>query len=428
MKVDVDTDVVRAAGARERAVLLILAAVQFTNIVDFMIVMPLGPQLMEKLSLSPSRFGMIVAAYTISASIAGFFAASFVDWFDRKTAFLSLYIGFLLGTLCCGLAPDYASLLVARVVTGAFGGVLGGLAMAIIADVFPEERRGGANAALMSAFAVASVFGVPFGLVLGERFGWHAPFFVLAALGLFVLPAGARFLPRLQSHIAAAATNPLVEIPALLTHPDHLRAFGLVISLMIGGFAVIPYIATYLVTNVGVPQPWLPLVYIAGGGITLFTAPLIGKLADRHGKYRVYRIIAPISAVFMLAATNLPRVPLWVAVTVTACLIVGNSGRMIVAMTMISSCVEPRRRGSFLSLNSSVQHLAAGLGASLGGWMIGKDAGGALTHYNRVGWVAVVATLISIAFAARLHPYSAAPATPEDLEEPLMIDVAADLL
>jgi MFS transporter, DHA1 family, inner membrane transport protein len=408
MNEDPDAGTAAADGARGRVVLLVLAAVQFTSIVDFMIVMPLGPELMKTLAIDPKRFGMIVSSYTISASVAGLLSASIVDRFDRKAAFLWLYTGFLVGTLCCGLAPGYLSLLAARVVTGAFGGILGGLAMAIIGDVFPEERRGAANGALMSAFAVASVAGVPFGLVLGERYGWHAPFLMLAGLGLLVLAAGTRALPRLGSHLdAARSANPLIELRVLMTHPEHLRAFALIVTLMLGGFAVIPYMATYLVANVGVSTASLPLVYIAGGGLTVVAAPLIGKLADRHGKFRVYRVVAPVSAVFMLVVTNLPRVPLAVAVGATAALMVGNAGRMVVAMTMVTSCVEPRRRGSFMSLNSAVQHLSAGVGAALGGLIIGRDASGALTHYDLVGLLAIVTTLASVALAARIRPYTA---------------------
>lgn len=401
-------DVSAARGVRGRVVLLVLAAVQFTNILDFMIVMPLGPKLMKALAIDAEQFAMIVASYTFSASAAGLLAASLVDRFDRKLAFLTLYSGFLLGTLCCGLAPSYYWLLGARVVTGAFGGVLGGLAMAIVGDVFPEEKRGAANGALMSAFAVATVVGLPFGLELDKQFGWQSPFLMLAALGLIVLIVGARVLPRLGSHLEAArGANPLIEVKEILIHPEHLWAFSLIVMLMVGGFSVIPFIATYLVTNVGVSQGNLSWVYIAGGVLSLAAGPVIGKLADRHGKFRVYRVVAPISAVFMLVITNLPRVPLVVAIALTAGLMAGNAGRMVVALTMVTSCVEPRRRGSFMSVNASLQHLASGLGAYIGGRIIGQAAPGApLTHYDVVGYFAVATTLASVAIAARIRPYA----------------------
>jgi predicted MFS family arabinose efflux permease len=412
-----------AAGGRGRVVLLVLAAVQFTNIVDFMIVMPLGPQLMRTMGIDPARFGLIVSSYTFSACAAGLLAATVVDRFDRKRAFLTLYAGFLIGTLSCGLVNGYAALLAARVVTGAFGGILGGMALAIIGDVFPEHRRGAATGALMSAFAVASVVGVPAGLFLGNTFDWHAPFLALAALAALVLPVASRALPDLRGHLAARPPGgTLAELRGTLTHPDHLRAFALVATLMLGGFLVIPYISPYLVANVGVREKDLPLLYVAGGVLTLFSAPTVGRLADRFGKLRVYRVAAPVSAALMLTMTHLPRVPLAVAVAACAALMVGNSGRMVVAMAMVTSCVEPRRRGSFMSLNSAVQHFSTGLGAYLGGLIIVRDRSGLLTHYGRVGWLAVAATVLSLFLAARLRPHQPA-APPHHTTE----DVAADL-
>jgi predicted MFS family arabinose efflux permease len=396
-----------------RGVLLVLAAVQFTSIVDFMIVMPLGPQLMRTLAITPAQFGLIVSSYTFSAGVAGLLASSFVDRYGRRAAFLSLYVGFLLGTLLCGLAPGYATLLAARVVTGAFGGILGGMALTIIGDVFPDERRGAATGALMSAFAVASVVGVPFGLYLGTRYGWHAPFLMLAGLGSVVLPVGARTLPPLRGHLSPrrADAHPWATVVATFTHPNHLRAFALVVTLMFGGFAVIPYISPYLVANVGVTEIDLPWVYVAGGGLTLVTAPWIGRLADRHGKLRVYLIVAPIAAVLMIVVTNLPRVPLAVAVAMVGLLMVGNAGRMVAAMAMITASVEPRRRGGFMSANSSVQHVASGLGAFVGSRIIVKAGDGSLLHFDRVGLLAALATVISLVLAGRLRSAEPGPAT-----------------
>jgi DHA1 family inner membrane transport protein len=397
---------------QERAVLLTLAAVQFTSIVDFMVVMPLGPQLMRTLGLSPARFGLIVSSYTLAAGVAGLVASSLIDRFGRKAAFLTLYGGFLIGTLLCGLAPSYATLLLARVVTGGFGGILGGMAMAIIGDVFPEERRGSATGSLMSAFALASVVGVPFGLYLGTQLGWHAPFLLLAALGCPVLGFAFRVLPPLRGHLNRGGTaHPLELLRETFTHPNHLRAFCLVISLMFGGFAVIPYISPYLVANVGVSETSLPLIYIAAGGLTLVAAPIVGRLADRHGKLRVYRVVAPFSAILMLVVTNLPRVALPLAVAAVAGLMVSNAGRMVTAMAMVTSSVEPRLRGGFMSANSSVQHMASGLGAFVGGAIISRTPTGTLSRFDLVGLIACAATLLSLWLAGRLRQAGDRPAT-----------------
>jgi predicted MFS family arabinose efflux permease len=391
--------------SEERVILLTLAAVQFTSIVDFMVIMPLGPQLMRSLEIGPAQFGLVVSSYTLAAGLAGLVASAVADRFGRKAAFLGLDAGFLLGTLLCGLAPSYATLVCARLATGAFGGILGGMAMAIIGDVFPEERRGRATGALMSAFALASVVGVPFGLYLGTRFGWQAPFLLLAALGCPVLAVAAMILPPLRGHIGehSSRQHPVRLLIDTFTQPNHLNAFALVVALMFAGFSVFPYVSPYLVTNVGMTEEELPLLFIAGGILTLFSSPLVGRLADRFGKLRVFRLIAPVSAVMTLAVTNLAPVPTAVAVAIVAGLMVSNSGRMVAAMAMITGSVAPGRRGGFMTANSSVQHLSAGLGAYIGGLIIAESADG-LQNFPTLGLLSAIATIFSLWLVGRILP------------------------
>ncbi|MFI5456137.1 MAG: MFS transporter [Isosphaerales bacterium] len=397
-----------AAEVRRREIVLlsILASVQFTSIVDFMVVMPLGPQLMRKFAIDPAQFGWIVASYTIAAGLAGLLGSSIMDRFGRKDAFLTLYAGFLLGTLFCGLSRGYYTLLAARVLTGAFGGILGGMALAIITDVFPEERRGRATGVLMSAFAVASVVGVPAGLYVGTVLGWHVPFLILAGLGLPVLFGGLRVLPPLRDHLHDAShSHPLLQILDTFSDSNHLRSFALTVAVMLGSFSVIPYIPVSLVSNVGVDEKTgLVWVYVTGGLLTLVGAPLIGRLADHYGKLPVYRVVATISIGLMLVVTNLPRVPLALAVGVVGTFMLSNAGRMVAALTMITGSVDRRRRGGFMSANSAVQHLASGVGASIGGQILVKSTDGALHNFNRVGLLAVVATMLSLGLAGRVRP------------------------
>jgi predicted MFS family arabinose efflux permease len=400
-------------GRRETLVLALLAAVQFTSIVDFMVVMPLGPQLMRKLAIDPLRFGLIVSSYTLSAGLAGFLASSVLDRYGRKTVFLTLYAGFLLGTLLCGLARGYWTLLAARVVTGGFGGLLGGVALAMIADIFPEERRGRATGILMSAFALASVAGVPIGIYLGNRYGWHVPFLVLAALGAPVLILAVRALPPMRDHLHGGAhLHPLTKLYETFSRPNHLRAFALTVSIMLGGFAVIPYVSVSLVANAGVTEANLPLVFVTGGLLTLLGSPIIGRLADHYGKLPVFRVVATITVAVMIAVTNLGRVPLAMAVGLVGTLMLCNAGRMIAALAMITGSVENRNRGGFMSANSAVQQLSAGLGAYLGGRILVKASDGSLQHFDRVGLIAVVMTLLSLWLAGRVRPAHGADAAP----------------
>jgi predicted MFS family arabinose efflux permease len=404
-----------AVRRRERLVLLALAAVQFITIVDFMVVMPLGPQLMRTLGISPAQFGLIVSSYTMAAGVAGVVASTVVDRFSRRASFIALYVGFLVGTLCCALAPTYHLLVVSRIVTGAFGGLLGGLSLAIIGDVFPERRRGRATSSLMTGFAVASVVGVPLGIWLGANYGWHIPFICLVVVGAPVAPLAGRALPPLDDHLGKAHPSPWQSLAATFSEPNHLRAFALIATLMIGAFTVVPYIASYLVLNVGISEAQVSLVYVVGGALTLFAAPVIGALADRFGKLVMYRIIAPLSALLMLIITHLPRVGVTVAVVTVGLLMVVNAGRMIAAMAMVTSSVRPAQRGGFMSANSSVQHLATGLGAWIGGLIIQQATETSpLTHFGVVGWLAAAATLGSLWFAGRVriaenHPSGAQP-------------------
>ncbi|WP_417733995.1 MFS transporter [Rosistilla oblonga] len=387
----------------ERMVLFILASVQFITIVDFMIVMPLGPQLMRTLQINPTQFGLIVSSYTFAAGVAGIVASSLADRFARRTTFLVLFAGFLLGTLCCGLAASYGVLLWARVVTGAFGGVLGGIAMAIIGDVFPEQRRGQATGTLMTGFALASVAGVPFGLVLGTNFGWQIPFIVLAVGGGPILILARVALPRLDSHIHDVQTNPLKSLVETFAHRNHLRAFALIVALMIGSFTVFPYLSAYLVSNVGMSENQLPLIYIVGGALTFVAAPIVGRLADHYGKRRIYRIVAPASALMLFVVTHLPATHVAIAVAAFGGLMVCNVGRMIPAMAIVTSSVRPERRGAFLSANSSVQHVASGIGAYLGGLIVVEAGDGKLENFGTVGWIAAAATLVTLWLVGRVE-------------------------
>jgi MFS transporter, DHA1 family, inner membrane transport protein len=397
-----------ATVGRERALILMLASVQFISIVDFMIIMPLGPQLMRSLHIGPAQFGLVVSSYTFAAGLAGLVASSLMDRLGRKVAFLGLDAGFLLGTFLCGLAPTYGTLVLARILTGAFGGLLGGLALAIIGDAFPEHRRGQATGALMSGFALASIVGVPFGLYLGTRLGWHVPFLVLGVLGCPVWGVAAVTLPPLKDHLhRASMAHPLRVFFETFTHRDHLNAFALVVMLMIAGFTVFPFASPFLVSNVGIPEEELALVFIAGGVLTLFASPLIGQLADRYGKLRVFRIVAPVSAVMTLLLTNLVPVPTAVAVGVMAGLMVSNTGRMVAAMAMITSSVQPHRRGGFMSANSSVQHLSIGCGSYVGGLVIAESADGRLLHFPILGLLSAAATLSCLWLAGRVRPITA---------------------
>ena len=406
------TDSTARSTLQERLILLVLATVQFTAIVDFMVIMPLGPQLARTIGLNTTRFGMVVSAYTFAAGLAGLASTLVLDRFARRPTYLVLFAGFLIGTLACGFANDYWTLLAARSLTGVFGGVLGGMAMTIIGDVFPENRRGAATGVLMTGFSLASVAGVPIGLELGRSFGWHTPFLVLAGLCVPLFILAAAVLPRLDGHLTKGNVEESAwgRVRETFLVPNHLRAFALTVVLMFGGFSVIPFLSPFFVANLGVSEAQLKYPYIAGGLITLVGMPIIGRLADRYGKLQVFRFIIPINACLLLGITCLPAVPLAVVLAMVGATMLSNAGRMVPAMAMITSSVEPRLRGGFMGANSAVQHIAAGVGTSVAGFILTQDGTDPIRHFPIVGLLAAGVTLTTLYLAGRLRSGSPKPA------------------
>lgn len=394
-----------SAHARRQEWLLlgVLALVQFVHILDFVLVMPLGPPLMRAFRIGAREFGWIVSAYTFAAAFSGLVAALFVDRFDRRSVLVTLLAGFSLGTALCAVAPTYWALVAARAVAGAFGGVLAAVVFAIVGDQIPEERRGTAMGIVMSGFSAASVLGLPFGLALASRTGWHTPFLLLAGLGAGVLALARGVLPSMRGHIVAAPSQAhLPKMLEVMRHPNHLRAFALTVAMMFAGFSVIPFISPYLVANVGVREADLTYVYLVGGVFTLFTSPIAGRLADRFGMMPVFASAALVSILPMMALTQLRPVSLTLALVVTTLFIIFNSARMVVVTTMITNSVEPRQRGSFMGVNSSVQQAGAGVASLAAGLVIHTAAGGRLERYGWVGALASVATLLAVVLAWRL--------------------------
>jgi predicted MFS family arabinose efflux permease len=387
----------------EWGLLLVLAAVQLTHILDFVIIMPLGPKFVAAYGITPQQFSWMVSAYGFAASLSGLLAASFLDRFDRKNALLFLYAGFIVGTFFCAAAPNFPLLVAARAVAGGFAGVLAANVLAVVGDVFPDVRRGTAMGVLMSAFSVASILGVPAGLYLAELAGWRLPFFVLVGVSLGVLLQAWRVLPPLRHHLAHAGHGS--EFWAVLSNPRHLRAFALMIALVTGSFSIVPYLSLYLVNNVGLPESQLGHVWLCGGIATLVTMIYVGRLSDRHGKLRVFRIIALFTLIPTLLVTHLPRTTLVPTLAATTLFMVATSGRMVPAIAMITGSALPRYRGSFMSINACVQHLAMSVAPIIAGRLLDKSEGNEpLVGFGAVGYLAVTAMLASIYLAGRLRP------------------------
>jgi DHA1 family inner membrane transport protein len=391
--------------ARERTLLLTLAMIQFATIVDFLIILPLEHQYTRLYHISPQQFGLVTAAYGISAGLAGLAAGFFLDRFDRKTALLWSYFGFAFGTLLCGLSTSFVQLVAARFFAGAFGGLLGAIVPAIVGDVVPLERRGAAMGMVMSAFSVASIVGVPMGIIVAARFNWHIPFIALAILCVCILPLAIWVTPPLRGHLAHVhEDHPVVRTWRVMTHPDHQKSFLFMAVITCAGFLVFPYMPAYMNFNVGFSEIQLAWIYVCGGAVTFYTMNWVGRWADRSGKRRVYNYVALSTAAPLILVTTLPHVSMILAVAVTTLLFVCMSARMVPAMAMMTAVVEARYRGGFMSINSAVQQLAMGIASLCGSLILGQTPKQELTHFGINGILAVILMYSSIYFAKFLKP------------------------
>ncbi len=387
----------------EWGLLSVLTLMQFSVTLDFIIIAPLGPQLMRVFGINTEQFGYTVAAYAFGAGVSAFAAAFYMDRFDRKRALLVLFSGFTLGTLCCAFAPGYHAMLAARFFTGVFGGVCGGVVLAIVGDAIPEVRRATAVGAIMSAFGLASALGVPAGLWMAER-GWHWPFLILAMLCAVIVPFAIWLLPRSDSHLRAPRTESAwTRMWAVLANGRHLRAFSLMAGLTTAGFMVVPFISTFMVRNVGLTESQLKYNFLCGGLFTLFSMNLVGRLADIYGRMKLFTIMAILSSGAVLWLTHLTTAPLLVAIGVTTVFMVTMTGRFVPGIAMITGSVEARHRGGFMSLNSCVQSVFSGVGTSLGGLLIVDVAHQPLRNYGLIGWIAAGLAIGCIGLASRLR-------------------------
>ncbi|SOE21489.1 Predicted arabinose efflux permease, MFS family [Spirosomataceae bacterium TFI 002] len=388
---------------KEKLLLFILACVNFTHIVDFMILMPLGPNLMKVFDISPAQFGYVVSSYGIAAGISGFTLAFFADRFDRKSVLFTAYIGFVIGTFACAMSPTYEVLMVARTLTGVFGGMIGSQVLSIVADTFGYERRATAMGIIMTAFSVASVVGVPGGLYLANLYNWHAPFFLVGALGIVVIPLIYFFVPNVNSHLQKHVKgNPFKVVSQILKTPNQLWALGLSTVIMLGHFSIIPFIAPSLVANAGFAESDIYLIYLVGGVLTIFSAPIVGKLADKKGKYPIFVVFAFLSMLPIFFITNLSPMPLYVILVISGFFFIATNGRIIPTQAMVSSVVQPQQRGSFMAINSSVQLMAQAIATNIGGAIIIERADGYLDNYEYVGYYAMFMIFLAVFVAKQV--------------------------
>jgi len=390
---------------KKHTILYILALIQAINIVDSMIIMPLGDIFIELYSINSSQYSLLVSAYALAAACSSIFAMLYLDFFDRKNAILLAFTGFSVGTLLCAFAHSYHQLLGLRFFTGLFGGVLGAIILSIVADLFPFKERGKAMGIVMAAFSAASAVGVPFGLYLADIADWRYPFYILGGVGILLSILIYSYFPNLKGHLDSIdqERKPIDTVLLLVRDSNQINALVTGMMLVLGHFLIIPFITPYMIRNVGLEQEQIKFVFLVGGIATIFTAPLIGRMTDKYGVMRVLITLMALSIFPVIGITHLGENPIWIALIATTAFFVLGSGRFIPPNTIISAAATPQNRGSFMSMKSALQQLAIALSSAIAGYIVYFDGAGRIINYNYVGYISILICIFAVFLTKRIN-------------------------
>ncbi|MBK8635119.1 MAG: MFS transporter [Saprospiraceae bacterium] len=374
----------------------ILAFIQFTVILDFMVLSPLGAILLPELDITTKQFGWVVSGYAFSAGISGILAAGFADKFDRKKLLMFFYVGFIIGTAFCASATNYHFLLLSRIFTGIFGGVIGSIGFAIITDIFALEVRGRVMGFTQMAFAASQILGLPIGLYLANEFGWHAAFWMIVIVGSVVGLIIFIYMKPINAHLEAnKGQNPIKHLLSTVTNPDYIKVFLSTTLLATGGFMLMPFGSAFSTNNLGISIDDLPLLYGVTGVFTIIFGPLLGKVADKIGKLKLFTAGSILSMILVGIYCNLGITPLWAIMILNVVLFLGINARMISASALITAVPDLKDRGAFMSINSSVSQVSGGIASTIAGMIISQRADGMLENYPMLGWVVIASMIIS---------------------------------
>ncbi|WP_316747645.1 MFS transporter [Pedobacter gandavensis] len=389
----------------QKLVIVLLALLQFTIVLDFMVLAPLGDFLMKSLTITPKGFGLVVSSYAFSAGASGILAAGFADKFDRKKLLLFFYTGFIVGTLCCAMSTTYEMLLGARIVTGLFGGVIGAISMTIVTDLFAVHQRGRVMGFVQMAFAASQILGIPIGLYLANIWGWHAAFYMIVILAVAIALTVVFKVKPIDKHLAIQSDkNPFLHLWHAVSNPSYQTGFLATASLSVGGFMLMPFGSAYLINNINISQEELPMVFMFTGIGSIIIMPLIGKLSDKLDKFMIFCAGSLLAIVMILIYTNLTPIPLWQVVVLNMVLFMGIMSRMIPATTLTMSIPDQQDRGAFMSVNASMQQVAGGIAALCAGLIVTQETKSSpLQHYDTLGIIVSVLILICAFFVYRVN-------------------------
>jgi predicted MFS family arabinose efflux permease len=382
----------------QKFVIFVMAVTQFTVILDFMVMSPLGDMLMKSMSLKPSHFGFAVSAYAFSAGLSGLLTAGFADRFDRKKLLLFFYTGFIGGTLFCGMTNSYPLLVAARIITGLFGGVIGSISMAIITDLFSLQQRGRVMGFIQMGFGASQVLGIPIGLYLANLWGWQSPFLMVGGLAIIIAILIIVKLQPVTAHLAIQKDrSALSHLFHTVAKRNYRIGFLATALLSVGGFMMMPFGSAFAINNLHITQHQLPMLFMVSGVSSLVVMPMIGKLSDKIDKFKLFVVASIWMMAMVVFYTNLSVTPLWMVMIFNVLMMTGIMSRMIPSSALVSAIPEMQDRGAFMSINSSLQQIAGGIAAAFAGMIVVQQTKfSPLEHYNTLGYVIIVISTISI--------------------------------
>lgn len=389
----------------EKIVVFLLALTQFTVVLDFMVMAPLGDILTRSMHLDPAKFGLIVSAYAFSAGISGLLTAGFADRFDRKKILLFFYIGFIIGTFLCGISNSFLTLFLARIFTGIFGGVMGSISMAILTDIFAIEKRGRALGIFQMGFGASQVMGIPIGLYIANLWGWEMPFLFIVGLAIIVAILLFVNLKPITAHLFVdkVVHNPFRHFWKVLSNNLYLLAFATTAIIALGGYMMMPYGTIFAVNNLKISQNELPFLFMASGVTSLIFMPMMGRLSDKMSKVKLFTISAIALIIVCVIYTSLGQTPFYIVLIFNVLMMSSIAGRAIPATTLVSGVPTLEDRGAFMSINASLNQFAGGIAAIVGGMIVTQASENSpLENYNIVGVIVSVMTVGAIFMMIRI--------------------------
>jgi predicted MFS family arabinose efflux permease len=388
------------------AVVSLLALTQFSVVLDFMVMSPLGDILMKSMKMTPSQFGVVVSSYALSAGFSGFLTASFADKFDRKKLLLFFYTGFIIGTMLCGLSNSYEFLVFSRIVTGIFGGVISSISLAIVADVFDFNQRGRVMGFIQMGFGISQILGIPISLFLANQWNWQAPFYLIVALSIVIFGSVYLILKPVTAHLSLQRANPLKHMWNTIKNKQYRIGFIATAFMSLGGYLMMPWGSAFAVNNVGIAQDELPLMFMIVGLITFAVMPLIGFISDRINKFTIFAGASILMAFSILIYSHLQQTSFFILVVVNGLMMMGIMARMIPSQALTASLPEMQDRGAFMSINSSLQQMAGGIAAMVGGTIVlQKSETSPLERFDLLGYLVIVIILINIFLTYRVYKF-----------------------